>query len=400
MSKKEAYVYVVCGSDTHINTLHTSLRFLKRYSSRDIIVVTDLARNKAAINHPRLIDVRTDSSFSDAQAAIYLKTSLPEYLNMQDYVYCYLDTDILAIDKDADTVFEQPFDPIGFCPDNITFDYFSPYAVHCSCADKAAQNKKMLGEAISMYEANYNAWKAFCNNPQGEALQEYLAVLKKNKWAHYGILLNYFFQKHNPFSSNIRLKNWRQNKQNKAWYDLKGNKVLYPIENFETYIGQATGFEYHAAEKYWSLPGQPWDVTKPRCTHLHEAIAQTFGLRITPDNWQHPNGGFFVFDERSRDFFGKWHAHSLAIFNKPDWKTRDQSTLALTLWEMGLDKISYLPVTYNYIIDYFCGNDAYVPDKGFSKDGFKSCHHPKFVHVFHHFGDTTWALWNTLLSFS
>lgn len=400
MSRKAAYVYVVCGSDAHINTLHTSLQFLKSHSACEIIVVTDLSRNKAVINHPDIIDVRTDPSFSDAQAAIYLKTSLHRHLDMDNRVYCYLDTDVLAIDKDADTIFEQPFDPIGFCPDNITFDFFSPYAVHCPCIGLAEKNKKILNDAIGMYKAEYSTWKTFCNNPEGKALQTTLSVLEKHPYTHTATLLHYFFQKYNPLSKTIRLKSWRQHKKDKAWYDINGNKVLYPIEDYEIFVHKKTGFEYHKTDKYWSLPGQPWDVTKPRCTHLHDAIERTFGLRITPENWQHPNGGFFLFDKRSSDFLETWHTHCMAIFKLSDWKTRDQATLGLTWREMGLNKTAYLPVEYNYIIDYFCDNVAYEPDKGFSKDGFKSCYQPIFVHVFHHFGDTTWALWNTLLSFN
>ncbi|MGM0650481.1 MAG: hypothetical protein ACQES1_08250, partial [Bacteroidota bacterium] len=74
------FVFVVCGSKEHIDKLNFSLKFLKHFSNKNIIVVTDLSRNEAKINHDNILDVSTPEYYNNHKASIYLKTSLHKRL--------------------------------------------------------------------------------------------------------------------------------------------------------------------------------------------------------------------------------------------------------------------------------------------------------------------------------
>lgn len=136
MHNQRIFVYVVCGSEKHINTLHLSLRHLKPLTQNDIIVVTDRTRNQLAINHDQILDVRTPEHFDNHQASIYLKTSLHRYVDLQ-HEYCYLDSDVIAGRLGVDTIFEHQYGPITFARNLTTLEgnvsRFSPWAVNCSC---------------------------------------------------------------------------------------------------------------------------------------------------------------------------------------------------------------------------------------------------------------------------
>jgi hypothetical protein len=98
-----------------------------------------------------------------------------------------------------------------------------------------------------------------------------------------------------------------------------------------------------------------WAVTCPcvvgDCDHLKERILSKFGVEVTEHNWQHWNGGVFVFDSRSTDFMDTWHQYTRSIFGDAGWKTRDQGTLIATVWKHGLQNQPVLPRAYNYIVD-------------------------------------------------
>lgn len=395
---KTAFVYVVCGDNKHIETLNVSLQFLKNHSNSKIIVITDCSRNNTRINHDEIIDIKTDLRLNHHQASIFLKTSIHRYLNLDNHLYCYLDSDVLAISNDVDTIFEESFDVIGFCPDNISFDYFSPYAMNCGCIEQYRDQKERLEKSINEYKKIHNQWERENNNSEGEKLEQRLNDIKTNKFKNIGFLLSFTFQNINPFSSKIRLGKYIQYKKDKSWYNSKGEKILFPIEKHESFVHRKTGFKYQVEDNYWSFADSNYDVTKPRCIHLHEAINHEFSIKIEPENWQHPNGGVFLFNKSSINFLEHWHQLTLEIFEKADWKTRDQGTLATTFWHFNLQHNHLLPKKYNYIIDYFCDNLKYDKELGFSKNNFKTNIQPKMAHVFHRFGDTDWDIWNVINS--
>ncbi len=397
---KTAFVYVVCGDNDYIEILNVSLQYLKKFSKSEIIVITDSSRNNIAINNDVIIDIKTDEKFNHHQASIYLKTSIHRYLNLNEYLYCYIDTDVLAISEDIDLIFKEKFDVIGFCADNISIDYFSPYAINCNCIDIYRKQKKQLEQIIHDYWAIHKQWKKETNTPEGKKLEQRLSDIKKYKLKNILSLLSFTLQNANPFSAKIEIGKYTQNKKNRAWYNSKGEKILYPIDKYETYISRQTGYTYQTEENYWSFSDSKFDVTKPRCTHLHEAITNSFSIEINPENWQHPNGGVFLFNKSSVDFLEHWHHITLEVFDKPNWKTRDQGTLATTFWKFNLQQNKLLPEKYNYIIDYFCDDIRYDKELGFSKNDFKTSVHPKMVHIFHRFGDANWNIWNAIETFN
>lgn len=136
MSTNKIFVYVVCGSEKYIKTLHLSLKHLKPLTQNEIIVVTDSSRNQLAINHDQIIDVRTPEHFDNHQASIYLKTSLHRYVDLE-HDYCYLDSDVIAVRDGIDTIFEHQYAPVTFARNLTTLEgnvtRFSPWAVNCSC---------------------------------------------------------------------------------------------------------------------------------------------------------------------------------------------------------------------------------------------------------------------------
>ncbi len=397
MKKENGFVYVVCGGDKHINTLNTSIKYLKRFSKNKIIVITDSSRNQIKIAHDLIIDIKTDSKYTHHQAAIFLKTSVHKYLDMDNALYCYLDSDVIALSEEVDEVFNQTFDTIGFCPDNITFDYFSPYAMNCSCIDESIQNREKLMRTSEEYDKLHGEWSSFIKENGGTVLNDKLEKIKKPLPENWGKLVWFQIQKTLPFCKTIRLFDHLMDKKSKQWKNKEGKVVLYPVESYESFIHSHTGFVYHKNDNFWSKADDPYDVTIPRCGHLHKAISETFGVNISPVYWQHPNGGVFLFDAGSSDFLNFWHENTIEIFSNSTWKIRDQGTLAYAFWNFSLQKRSYLPKEFNFIADYYSKNSVLDYDGTFNINGRKI--KPHFIHIFHHWDDKDWPVWNSILSF-
>jgi glycosyltransferase involved in cell wall biosynthesis len=148
--------------------------------------------------------------------------------------------------------------------------------------------------------------------------------------------------------------------------------------------------------------------SKWECDHLHAAIAKKFGTKVTEPDWRHWNGGVFVFDQDSAPFMERWHRHTLSIFQDPYWKTRDQGTLAATVWELKLQDHPTLPREFNFIVDPF--KSVAVPrskrkplkarklesDKSYSlRDGKRALPRPAFLHFINNgVGMRGWKNWD------
>jgi hypothetical protein len=123
------FVYCVCG-ERHARIVETSLRFLKRVSRADIVVVTARA---GRIAHDQAFSVDVPAGLTDHQASILLKTAVPR-LVATNGVACYLDSDQIAVSPDVDDVFSHYQPPVTFAPDHVTLDRFSRSAVRCGCS--------------------------------------------------------------------------------------------------------------------------------------------------------------------------------------------------------------------------------------------------------------------------
>jgi hypothetical protein len=139
------------------------------------------------------------------------------------------------------------------------------------------------------------------------------------------------------------------------------------------------------------------------CDHLREAIAGKFGVEVTDPEWQHWNGGVFIFDAESVELLDTWHDYTRQILADPYWKTRDQGTLIATVWKFGLQDHPTLPPKFNYIVDAMRGlldeeraaaNPlTYKVDESYSlADG--SPTHPAFLHFIGNTCRPGWRNWD------
>jgi hypothetical protein len=381
----KAYVFVVCGDSEHLDTLNYSLTALKRFSSKNIFIITDLSRNDKDINHTNIIDIRTPESLDNHQASIFLKTSLHKYLP-KSKLYCYLDTDVVALDSTVDSVFDQYLPPITFAPDHCLADQFSLSAVNCGCAEKFALWEKELKKLFEKY-------KDLSREPEDEEkkknLLHKLDEIKKNKWAYKWISIQFNLSR-NIFK--LDEDNFLDKRKN-CWVDKNGRPVLYEktIQSAVETIESTTAYTLDKVDgKRWLRDGL--DVFDARCNHLHLEIEKEFKIVIDQHDWQHWNGGVFLFDDRSEEFLEAWHKKTLHIFSLPYWKTRDQGTLIATAWQFGLQNHPLLNQKFNLIADYKHPEIKHQGELEFLLNE-KVQIKPHFIHVFHHWNDKTWDVW-------
>ncbi|GAB4279388.1 MAG: hypothetical protein Kow0068_03350 [Marinilabiliales bacterium] len=354
------FVYAVCGDDIFINQLNTSLNFLKHFTSKQIIIVTDLSRNKQKINHDNIIDIKTPDYFNSHQAAIYLKTSLNKHLPKGNR-YCYLDSDILALSEKADKIFDFYKPPVCFAKDHIKTVKFSPYAVNCGCLEEYSIKKS---DYLKKINAKHTFDDLFYNDDSREILK-IIMLTKKYPAKNISIIIKYLVQYKLPFSRKFKLSdNYYLDKNLNTWFDKSHNTIA---------------FDFFPFFKKYDL----------KCTHLHNEVKSKFGLKI-PVNWQHWNGGVFLFDDNSDAFMNTWHEMTMEIFNDNKWKIRDQGTLIATAWKYKLQNHNTLPRYFNFIVDFFNPLCDYHSDKGFSCNGFKTTYNPAFIHYIHQFENLYW----------
>ena len=383
------FVFVVCGAQEHIDTLNYSLLALKKNSSSAIVVLTDTSRNTAEIKHDTIVDVKTPKELNHHQASIYLKTGIYQFLPAGNN-YCYLDTDIVAIDDTVDSIFNHFIAPITFAPDHCVTDQFSPSAVSCNCAKEYNEWERDLKLLFIKH-------KDLIREPENEAkkkkLEQKLESIKKSKWGYRLISLRF----------NLARKIFKLdedtflNKKEFLWHDKEGKPILYEkgIKSSVEIIEGTTDFRYEKENnETWTIHGK--SVFDCRCNHLKDAIEETFDIKIKKEDWQHWNGGVFLFNDSSHNFLKSWHEKTMQIFALPYWKTRDQGTLIATAWQFGLQNQPTLPRKFNLIADYLHRN---IEHKGnllfrFKKEAEEVS--PHFLHVYHHWADKRWDVWQAL----
>lgn len=380
---KEAFVYAVCGDAEHINTLNYSLKALRKYSDQPIIVVTDPARNKGTIEHNNIVEVTTPAKFNNHQASIYIKTGLHKFLPAGK-TYCYLDSDVIAIDEHINSIFKQFITPISFAADHCTMNQFSPFAVNCSCKDDFEAE---ITEFRKLESEHYQGMVPY--REALKAIDETTAYNKRHLPALiYNTVRYYLSGRYYALNEDYLL-----DKHTQQWLDY--NRV-----SLEERYGIHRFFEKRmhltwSPEKGTYLRANGTGFFELSCNHLAEQIEVKFKLHCQPYNWQHWNGGVFVFNDSSFTFLDDWHQTTLEIFNEPAWKTRDQGTLIATTFKHRLQNQPVLDRRYNYIVDYTSSTDKFNPEMICeTREGKKI--KPFFLHVFHHFGDSKWKFWNDL----
>ena len=189
------------------------------------------------------------------------------------------------------------------------------------------------------------------------------------------------------------------NKKGKYWFDSQGKPILYDIgNNVIKQIEKNSDLRWSYLKYRWLGP-RGEDIYQPTCNHLKEYIASKFNINIKDENWQHWNGGVFLFDDTSYPFLEAWHQKTLDIFTDPKWKTRDQGTLIATAWQFGLQSAPLLSKKYNFIADIT--STRLMLDKAnnqISDDAFLTRYTPAFIHIYHSFGQKGWDVWDWVSS--
>ncbi|MBS1618767.1 MAG: hypothetical protein JST76_09630 [Bacteroidetes bacterium] len=389
MSRSDhTFVLVVCGGREHIDTLHLSLAALRRYSACHITVVTDTRRNDIPVLHDDIVDIATPAAYDHHQASIYLKTSLHRILPAGRR-YCYLDTDVVALDQEVDSIFHHYVAPITFCTDHCTLDEFSPSAVHCGCIDAFRRDSPLPYHYFDDFQQNILPGLLYIDACIAE-IEQGVAASKKSSWAYAWHRLRYLL----PGRYYHLNEKYKMDKLAGIWYDAVGRQLAYPnhAKDDIRYVSEKTGFCYDPESREWSRPDGS-SLTRLSCTHLHDHIRDRFGVTVHPATWQHWNGGVFLFDDRSFDFLDYWHQATISIFSDTAWRTRDQGTLAASVWHFGLQQHPMLPVSYNLIADYHNKGIAYRGGLTWQIGTSGALVHPHFIHIYHHWGDEDWLVW-------
>jgi len=394
MSKENIFVFVVCGDDKHIKTLNFSLKYLKHFSKNKILVVTDLTRNNIPVNHDKIIDIRTPLKFNHHQASIYIKTRLHKILDL-NHNYCYLDSDVIAIRKDVDKIFEYQYGPVTFASDHSAIDEFSPYAINCNCLKNNLEKQKLFYNLQKKFDPNYKIKDPVLKSEMNE-LSNIAHTIKKRPVAHINIIVKYIWTYILPIKYFKLNKKFKFDKTNRTWLNNKDDIIYYDVLNYYKNIEKNSNFKLKKINKRWTDKNGKDICVTPKCNHLIMNIKKKFNVRIKKNNWKHWNGGVFLFNKSSVEFMDMWHFFTMEIFSDKKWVIRDQGTLAATTWKLGLQNQKRLPQEFNFIADFYNHNLLYDKNLGFSTDNFKSYINPYFVHVYHGFGKKEWHIWNLI----
>lgn len=384
-----AFVFVVCGERKHIETLHFSLKALKRFSDYSIFVVTDSKRNEIPVKHEYILDISTPPELNDHQASIYLKTSLHRILPSGKR-YCYLDSDVIALNSECNSVFNYYIAPITFAPDHVTMSYFSPYAVNCNCYENFNSERKKFEDAVAKvirhpnYPPDYNKKEIReLFSYQKLIISKSLNILKFS----FKVLLAFIFgsfQINKEINLDIKNKNWK----------ISSNFTFPVLLLYKKRISKETGYRFSFSKRSWlNKNGDILPVN--RCNHLQQALKKTFNIDANLD-WQHWNGGVFVFDYQSTLFMDQWHKWTMKIFNDPEWKVRDQGTLIATAHYFNLQNHPTLPEKFNFIADFYKTEIKAGKLKGQFLNNNRSIY-PAFIHIYHQWGNTNWDVWKKVL---
>lgn len=344
--QNQYFVYVVCGSREYLESLHISIQFLQARTTKEIIIITDVDRNEIVIDFPNVVHVSTPKHLTNQQASIFLKTSVHRYLPKGNF-YCYLDTDILALTTDIDTIFDQYQAPIIFAKDHFSIDYFSPYALNCQCLEEHQQNTDFITENLKQIDqiiATHQQQKTY--------------FLRKIKYK----LSPTFYHLQNRFYLHKETGEWYLDKKDKLDLNHMSTSKSYQV----------------------------------KCSHLRDEIKSILNKEIG-DQWTHWNGGLFLFTDESHAFLELWHRLTLEKFELPTWKTRDQGSLIETIWSMELQNQATLDKEWNFLIP---GNKTelhFFDSCKFTEDGGNTVQKVNFAHVYQRFGDTSWRIWNQLM---
>ena len=393
--KKRIFVFVVIGQKEHIDELNLSIRTLKHFTSYEIIVVTDLARNESGIEHGNILDVSTPESMTNHQAAIYLKTGLHRFLDMS-HEYCYLDGDVLAVRKNVDDVFNHFIAPIIFCTDHCRLQEFSEAAIHSTFDPDILKKREVLYSLFDTINQKRRRKRSPIKTFFERFIQFILFRLSIVIVTALTMMKGTEIKKHKSKSANQKRK-FQYNEQIRNTF-VRLNEKIYRNPSAPVYYFLREGFFHDRVNFRWT-DARGNIILLEKSDYLADRIRQKFNVDVKEKNWQHWNGGVFLFNSESVEFMENWHQWTLEIFKDKNWQVRDQGTLVATVWKFNLEHHPTLPIEFNFIADYHHPTMKYLGNLTFGFAKKRIIFRPVFLHIYHHWGDTEWAVWKDVKHF-
>jgi len=429
--RPRAFVCAVCGPAEEIETLNFSLQYLCHFAKSRIRVVTDLARNEAEIKHDDVIDHRTPAALSHRQAAILLKTGLHRILPMPG-IYCYLDSDVVAVRSDIEEVFAHKRTSATFATEWVRLPQFSPYAIRCGCLSAREQElKKLLAIRACILEQRTRIekkWKDLQGvierfevcPPELEVDRALLRYAVRHYWHGWEEAKkvgtswkSYTEVRGGTLSQLVAALGYNWNEFQQEGFDPSGRLIW--AEDTVRSVERVTRCKFDIITGRWiDSEGEIIDTAltntaeidqkidflyRQGCDHLRESIRALFEVDVADPLWRHWNSGVFVFDDQDSELLDLWHRFSISTFGSTEWESRDQGALIAAVWKLGLQRQGNLPIQFNFLADYNRTNLVFDSQRGFSFNGNEEFIQPSFVHVFHHFGDRSWPVWKWIESF-
>ena len=419
------WVFVVCGAEEHIQTLNFSLRALKRHTKMPIRVVTDLSRNGGvAIEHDDVVDAPIDPRYNHHQASILLKTGLHRYVDLSPGKrYVYLDTDVVAVRPGVDELFDRFVPPILFCTDHCRMRQFSPTAVRGAEHDQALSLQKRVMALMAEAEEKsgplehrlrlkgiLHEWEQLRKQRAADWAWRRYVGLGRPAWLRpltkaYYLLRGYrvchepngdwYACKAPPAADFFAANGYRYETGTQRYFDAAG-QMVWDTALIRQTVEAHTEVRWDARRDCWAAPDGRNVLGVVESDTLRQRIAEKFGVHVAEPNWQHWNGGVFVFGAESADFLDTWHAYTRAIFDDPAWKTRDQGTLIASVWAHGLENQPVMPLAFNFLADYHHPTMRHLGNLRFSLRPGGPVVEPKLLHVYHHWGDPQWDVWRAV----
>lgn len=390
------FVFVVCGAKEYISELNFSLKFIRHFSKHPVLVLTDSRRNEIPIEHDNVIDVAVPEKWGNHQAHLYLETSLPKYVKPgDDDIYCYLDSDVVAISSAINDIFKEYIPPVRFAPDHCTIDYFSAGVMHCSCREKFALMERQF-HFLQSYFPSFDSADSNIASDRDE-LKRCFYRMKQNPVSLKNRAIPYFIKRYLIRPQHIRIsEKFVFDMSKRIWQNSDGDIVDYDYPYFKKVLWERHNIRMKN-DIWQNRQGMPLVPESPHCDHLRRHIRKYYALDI-PSGWQHWNGGVFLFSKQAADFFDDWHRYTMLEIERGMIKSYDdQGTLAVCAWKHNLQNMELLPKVFNFITDSGDKNIGYDPDFGFTSDGYKTRIDPAFLHVYNEWGNSGWVIWQAVV---
>ncbi|NLA25568.1 MAG: hypothetical protein GX879_11440, partial [Bacteroidales bacterium] len=315
----------------------------------------------------------------------------------EENIYCYLDSDIVAINSEINTIFDEYIAPINFASDHCNMNQFSPHSMNCNCLETINKNeiekKEKLNNNLGILFGKIN-FSSKMIQKQSDDLYYTIQNWKKNPIKNIFKIIRYVSFRYVLPVKELYVKNYRFDRKTRCWYNNENEIILFDYPYYEKELWNKAGLRYNRKNNYWEdKDGTVYIFNIPECEHLVDYLKEVYSVEI-PGIWQHWNGGVFLFNFESKEFLDFWHNATIKEFDNLYTKTRDQFTLAMSAWKFGLQNHKRLDKKFNFITEFADANISYNEELGFTYDNFQTVFAPCFLHIYHEWGHKGWSIWD------